>query len=86
MIKFYPESGSFDARGATKPFDAVRPLMFVNISIAPGEVPVIFGLNAAGKSSVIGMVPRVHTPDDATVRWNGGLVISSNPVAARSKH
>jgi ABC-type sugar transport system ATPase subunit len=71
-------------RGVSKNFGGVRALAGIDLDIHPHEVLAVVGDNAAGKSTLAGVIAGVYRPDAGQILLDGGPVLLDSPAAARS--
>jgi ABC-type polysaccharide/polyol phosphate transport system ATPase subunit len=55
------------------PFDALRVLDSISISVQPGETLGIMGRNGCGKSTLLKIIAGIYQPDAGRVRVNGAV-------------
>ncbi|MDT0269116.1 ATP-binding cassette domain-containing protein [Streptomyces sp. DSM 44915] len=70
-------------RGVSKNFGGVRALVGVDLDIRPREVLGVVGDNAAGKSTLAGVIAGVYRPDAGRLLLDGEEVTLHSPAAAR---
>jgi ATP-binding cassette, subfamily B, bacterial len=65
-------NGGIEFRDVSFEYEAGRPaLSHVNLAIAPGEKVAIVGATGAGKSSLVGLLPRFYDPTHGEIRIDG---------------
>ncbi|GAB2875054.1 ATP-binding cassette domain-containing protein [Streptomyces mayteni] len=70
-------------RGVSKNFGGVRALIDVDLDIRQHEVLAVVGDNAAGKSTLAGVIAGVYRPDAGQVLLDGAPVVLDSPAVAR---
>ncbi len=71
-----------DVRTLTKSFDAVTAVDHVDLSVAPGEVVGMVGVNGAGKTTFLRMLAGILQPTEGSISI-AGHVLSPDGVQAR---
>lgn len=64
----------YDARDITKSFGHVQALRAASLQIHRGEVLALIGDNGAGKSTFVGVLSGVHSPDSGQLLFDGAPV------------
>ena len=59
------------ARGLAAGYPGRRVIDDLDLEIAPGRITMIIGANACGKSTLLGVLARVHTPQGGRVELDG---------------
>lgn len=77
-----PADDLVEVSGVTKSFGQVRALRGATLSIRRGEILALVGDNGAGKSTFVGALSGVHTPDEGTIVFDGAPVHLSSIEAA----
>jgi simple sugar transport system ATP-binding protein len=72
-----------ELRGLTRRFGAVTANRSVDLRVLPGQIHALLGENGAGKSTLVKMVYGVLRPDEGEIRWEGRVLVSYDPKAAR---
>lgn len=84
-----PLEGRIELRGLTYAHpgapEGVRHLMELTASIRPGEVIGILGTVGAGKSTLAGLLARIHTPPPGTLFIDGEDILEI-PLARLRRH
>jgi ABC-type sugar transport system ATPase subunit len=57
--------------GLTKDYQALRPLRIAQLSLAPGDVLVLGGIDAAGAQTLVNLITGATLPDEGDVRLFG---------------
>ncbi|WP_078856362.1 ATP-binding cassette domain-containing protein [Streptomyces sp. NBRC 109706] len=70
-------------RGVSKNFGGVRALVNIDLDVHPREVLGVVGDNAAGKSTLAGVIAGVYRPDAGRMLLDGEEVVLNSPAAAR---
>ncbi|MFD5317083.1 ATP-binding cassette domain-containing protein [Streptomyces sp. NPDC127098] len=70
-------------RGVSKNFGGVRALIDVDLDIHQHEVLAVVGDNAAGKSTLAGVIAGVYRPDAGRILLDGAPVVLASPAVAR---
>ncbi|WP_165953666.1 ATP-binding cassette domain-containing protein [Streptomyces sp. 8K308] len=70
-------------RGVSKNFGGVRALIDVDLDIHQHEVLAVVGDNAAGKSTLAGVIAGVYRPDAGRILLDGAPVVLDSPAVAR---
>lgn len=64
--------GAIEFDGVTFSYRKGEPILHdVSFKVAPGETVALVGATGAGKSSIIGLIPRFYDVDSGTVRVDG---------------
>jgi ATP-binding cassette, subfamily B, bacterial len=64
--------GEIEFEGVDFAYDPDRPILKnVSFQIRPGQVAALVGPTGAGKSSIIGLIPRFYDPNAGTIKIDG---------------
>jgi len=64
--------GAMEFRDVSFGYEPDHPVLcHINLSVAPGEKVGIVGATGAGKSTLVGLVPRFYDPTDGEIRIDG---------------
>lgn len=66
-----PREVLYEARGIRKSFGHVHALRGASLAIERGEIVALVGDNGAGKSTFVGVLSGVHSPDSGTLTMDG---------------
>ena len=72
--------GAIEFRDLTFAFDGSPVLSGVSATIAPGQTVAVVGATGSGKSTLIGLLPRLHNPPRGTV-FVDGIDVRDLPLA-----
>ncbi|UED86229.1 ATP-binding cassette domain-containing protein [Streptomyces profundus] len=71
-------------RDVSRNFGGVRALVGIDLDIHPREVLGVVGDNAAGKSTLAGVIAGVYRPDAGRLLLDGEEVVFNSPADARN--
>ncbi len=75
--------GALEFKNVTVAFDGARVLRDVSFAVPPGRTVAIVGPTGAGKSTLVGLVPRLYDPVQGQVLVDGRDVRSLSLVSLR---
>ncbi|GAB3113894.1 ATP-binding cassette domain-containing protein [Streptomyces calidiresistens] len=78
-----PADPILSLRGVSKNFGGVRALRDIDLDVRPREVLGVVGDNAAGKSTLAGVIAGVYRPDAGRILIDGRPVVLGSPAEAR---
>jgi len=68
-----------EAKGLRKTYGATAALDGIDLHIGEGRIVGIIGPNGAGKTTAFNVIPRLYTPDEGDVRFDGKSLLDVRP-------
>jgi len=78
-------SAALETRGLTKSFGGVRAVRGVDFRLESGQVHALLGENGAGKSTFVGMLSGILSPDSGEIVIGGEAATLTSPVDAQRR-